>query len=315
MEKINAGLLNLSSLFLVLMVLFLSGCGNRYEEQMQKSHQIAKNDLIYLKNELDTSQLTNALLINKYAYALSQQKPDFEDVVMLLKKESTADGKAYKALQKRLNAVNLKPTSQDQANANLNELRLISAAAEPIEYNSMLADVVNTIASLSDGKLPVVNVPIAQQKAAQQSNALIGNPSYGNWNRGSDGRSFWEWYGMYSMFSNVMGGRSYYGGWSSRPHYSYYNNYGRNRWGSSNDVTRNYNLSKKTPSRYNKPSAATKQRYAKASSRSSSFGSSKSRSSTFGSKSSSSSKSRSSSYGSSSRSSSFSSSRSSFSGK
>ncbi|VAW51849.1 hypothetical protein MNBD_GAMMA06-2059 [hydrothermal vent metagenome] len=312
MKKNNFGFVSFPALFLLVMALFLSGCGNRYEAQMQAKYEIAKYDLTSLKSELEAKQLTNALLIKKYAYALSQQKPDFKDVVMLLEKESTAEGKAYGALKKRLSAVNLQPTSPEEADANLNELRLISRAAEPNEYNNMMADVVNTIASLSDGTLPVVNVPLAQQKTAQQSNALIGNPSYGNWNRGSDGRSFWEWYGMYSMFSHVMGGRSYYGGWSSQPHYSYYNNYGRNRWGSSRDVTRNYNLSKKSPSRYNKPSTATKQRYAKASSRSSSFAASKN---SFGSKSSSSSSSRSSAYGSSSRSSSFSSSRSSFSGK
>jgi len=247
MKKVNAVFLNHSAWLLILFALFLSGCGNRYEEQMQNTFKMAQRDLAYLKTELDSKQLTNALLINKYADKLIQQKPDFADVVSLLKKESTSDGKAYKALQKRLSAVNLKPTNQNQANANLNELQLISAAAQPNEFNSSLADVVNTMASLSDGQLSVVNVPMSQKSTAQQTNALIGNPSYGNWTTGSDGRSFWEWYGMYSMFSNVMGGRSYYGGWSSQPHYSYYNNYGRNRWGSSNDVTRNYDLSRKKP--------------------------------------------------------------------
>ncbi len=308
----NKGSFNFSVLFLVFITLFLSACGNRYAEQMQTSYKTTENNLNYLASELDNGQLTNALLIDKYATELIKLKPDFKDVVNLLRKESTSKGKAFIALKKRLAAVNLQPANQNQAKYGLQELQLISAAVQPIEYNNTLADVVNTIASLSDGKLMVVNVPMSQQNTAQKTNALIGNPSYGSWNKGSDGRSFWEWYGMYSLFSNVMGGRSYYGSWSSRPNYSYYNNYGRNRWGSSNDVTRNYNLSKKSPSRYNKPSAATKQRYAKASSRSSSYGSSKKNSSSF---SKSGSSSRSSSYGSSSRSSSFSSSRSSFSGK
>ncbi len=308
----NKGSLNFSVLFLVLMTLFLTACGNRYAEQMHASYKTAENNLNYLATELDNGQLTNALLIDKYATELIKLKPDFKDVANLLKKEATSKGKAFIALKKRLAAVNLQPTSQNQAEYGLQELQLISAAAQPIEFNNTLADVVNTIASLSDGKLLVINVPMSQINTAQKTNALIGNPSYGNWNRGSDGRSFWEWYGMYSMFSNVMGGRSYYNSWSSQPNYSYYNNYGRNRWGSSSDVTRNYDLSRKNPSRYNKPSTATKQRYAKASSRTSSYGSSKKSASSF---SKSSSSSRSSSYGSSSRSSSFSSSRSSFSGK
>lgn len=297
--------------FLGLLLLLLSGCGNRYEEQLRQAHQNTSNDISYLKSQIDSRQLTNALLIEKYAQSLIQQKPDYRDIVSLLKKESTSEGKSFKALEKRLASVKLVPSSQQQASQSLMELRLISTAADPLEYNNSLVDVVNTLASMSDGQLSVINVPSSQKASSQQSNALVGNPSYGQWSSGSGGRSFWEWYGMYSMFSNVLGGgRHYYDSWSSRPHYSYYNNYGRNRWGSNSDVSKNYNLSRKNPSRYNRASSATKQRYAKTASRSSSFGSSKS-----GYKSSGSSSSRYSSYGSSSRSSSFSSSRSSFSGK
>ncbi|OUR86850.1 hypothetical protein A9Q85_05355, partial [Cycloclasticus sp. 44_32_T64] len=188
----------------------------------------------------------------------------------------------------------------------LQELKLIYAAADPYEFNNSLSDVVNTLAALSDGQLAVVNVSASQRASAQQTNALVGNPAYGSWSQNSSGQSLWAWYGMYSMFSNVVGMNRYsYGGWASRPHYSYYGNYGRNRWGSSQDVNRNYNLSQRNPTRYNKPSAATRTRYATSSSRSSSYGGSSSKTSS----------SRNSSYGSSSRSSSYSSSRSFRSGK
>jgi len=313
--NIKYGIFNKSIWLWVLVALFLSGCGNRYEEKLRLVHKGTEIDLTYLKTQLDTKQLTNALLIDKYAAALIEQKPDYSDIARLLKKEATSDGKNYTELKKRLANVNLVPKSNDESEASLAELELISAAADSLEYNNALADVVNTIASLSDGKLAVINVPASKRETAQKTNALVGNPSYGYWNQRSNGQSFWAWYGMYSMFNNVIGGRNYhYDSWSSRPHYSYYNDYGRNRWGSSSDVSRNYNLSQKYPSKYNKPSSATKKRYSKVSSRSSSYGSSKTKtSSTSGKRSGSSS--RYSSYGSSSRSSSFSSSRSSFSGK
>ncbi len=293
----------------VLAVLLLSGCGNRYEEKLRLNHQNVQTSINYLKTELDNSQLINALLINKYASALIRQKPDYEAIVNLLKKEGTSAGKAFLALNKRLSAVNLLPQSKNEAAISANELAMISAAADPLEFNNALADVVNTIASMSDGELAVINVPPSKTGVAQNTNALVGNPAYGNWQRNSSGQSFWAWYGMYSMFNNVMGGGRgyYYNSWSSRPNYGYYNSYGRNRWGSSADVSRNYNLSKSNPTKYNRPSAATKSRYSKVSSRSSRFGSSKYGSSKGSGKSSS--------YGSSSRSSSFSSSRSSFSGK
>jgi len=316
MINIKYGIYSKLILIYILAALFLSGCGNRYEEKLKIVHKGTEIDLEYLKTQLDTKQLTNALLIDKYAAELIKLKPDYSDIARLLKKEATTEGKNFSELKKRMANVNLLPKSNAENEESLAELGLISAAADSLEYNNALADVVNTIASLSDGKLAVINVPASKKKSAQKTNALVGNPSYGHWNHTGSGQSFWVWYGMYSMFNNVMGGRNYYyDSWSSRPHYSYYNDYGRNRWGSSSDVSRNYNLSKKYPSKYNKPSTATKNRYAKVSSRSSSYGSSKTKSSSTSSKSSSGSSSRYSSYGSSSRSSSFSSSRSSFSGK
>ncbi len=279
----------------ILSALFLSACGNRFEEQLRKNDKVVQTNLEYLKNQLDTGQLSNALLIGKYANALIRQKPDYSNIANLLKKESSSEGKAYTALSKRLAAITLSPTSTEQASSELQELRLINSAADVFEFNNSLADVVNTLASLSDGKLPLINVPASQKASAQQANALIGNPSYGTWRQDNSGRSFWEWYGMYSLFNNVFGRHTYYNSWSSRPHYSYYNNYGRSRWGSNTDINRNHNLSRRYPSRYNKPSAASRTRYATTSRRSSSFARSRSRSFRYGA------------YGSSSRSSSFSS--------
>jgi hypothetical protein len=309
-QRANSGRF-ISSWILLLSLLLLAGCGNRYQEQLTQLYNRDQQSLANLKDQLDNKMLSNALLIDKYAIKLMDIKPDYSDVASLLKKEATSKGNAFTALQKRLQQVNLEPKDEQSAAASLQELELINTAADPIEFNNALGDVVNTLASLSDGQLPVVNVPPSQVSTAQRANALIGNPGYGQWKQGSDGRSFWEWYGMYSLFSNVLGGRSYYNSWAGQPHYSYYGNYGRSRWGSNSDINRNVNLSKKYPSRYNKPSSATKSRYSTAARRSSSYGGSSSRSSG-GSKSSGS---RYSSYGSSSRSSSFSSSRGFRSGK
>jgi hypothetical protein len=289
----------------VVTALLLSGCGNRFEEQLRETHKTVQSNLAHLKNQLDNKQLTNALLIEKYADAIKTQKPNYADISNLLKKEATSQGKAYAVLTSRLAAVNLVPTEKEAALYSLQELQLINSGADVLEFNNSLADVVNTLASLSDGQLAMINVPASQKAGAQKANALVGNPAYGNWRQDrSGGRSFWAWYGMYSMFGNVFGRRHYYDSWSSRPHYSYYGNYGRNRWGSTADVGRNQGLSRRHPSKYNKPSAATKARYATASRRSSSYGGSRSSSSRTSSR-----------YGSSSRSSSFSSSRGFRSGK
>lgn len=292
----------------LLTLVFLSGCGNRYEEELRDTHKDVQGNIDYLQSQLDIRQLTNALLIDKYATLLVEQKPDFTDVATLLKQDATSQGNAFTSLTKRLAAVDLMPTDEESASFSRQELELINTAADVVEFNNSLADVVNTLASLSDGQLPVINVPVSQKADAQSTNALVGNPSYGHWQQDNGGRSLWAWYGMYSMFNNVMGRSYYYDSWSSRPHYSHYGSYGRNRWGTNSDVAKNNNLSKRYPSRYNQPSTASKKRYASTSRRSSSYGS---RSATGGKPASS----RKSSYGSSSRSSSFSSSRSFRSGK
>lgn len=295
----------------LLTVLLLSGCGNRYETELRETHKQVQSNIDNLQSQLDSRKLSNTLLIKKYADLLIEQKPEFADIASLLKQDATTQGNAFTSLNKRLTAVDLVPTDEESASFSRQELELINSAADIVEFNNSLADVVNTLASLSDGQLPVINVPASQKADAQNSNALVGNPSYGHWQQDNGGRSFWAWYGMYSMFSNVMGRNHYYDSWSSRPHYSYYDNYGRNRWGSNSDVARNNNLSKRYPSRYNKPNSAAKSRYASSARRSSSYGSSPSRSAIGGKPAAS----RKSSYGSSSRSSSFSSSRSFRSGK
>lgn len=310
MENINKTVSRLAVSLLFLTSLLLSGCGNNIEDQLSETKSTVRYSLDHLKQQLDSRKVVNALLIETYADALIKQKPDYKNIATLLRQNSTSKGNNYTALTKRLSAVSLKPADDKAASYAMQELELVYAAADVREYNNSLADVVNTIASLSDGKLAVINVPAKDKATAQQANALVGNPAYGSWNKGSDGRSFWEWYGMYSMFSNLTGGRTqYYDSWSSRPHYSYYGETGRNRWGSNADVSQNRDLSSRSPSRYNKPSASTKTRYATNASRGSSYSGSSKLSSA------SSSSSRSSSYGSSSRSSSFSSSRSSRSGK
>lgn len=295
------------SIGICLLITLLSACGNRFEAQLTATHKEAQSSLVYLKDQLDSDRLINSLLIDKYARALSQLKPDYSDVAILLKQEATSKGKAYTALTRRLAAVNLLPSSDEEAASEFQELQLVHSAADVQEFNNSLADVVNTLASLSDGQLAVINVPASQQASAQQANALVGNPAYGNWSQGSSGQSIWAWYGMYSMFNNVFGRPYSYNSWSSQPHYSYYGNHGRNRWGSNSDVSKNRDLSKRHPSRYNKPTTASRVRYATSPNRSSSYGGSASKST--------SNSSRYSSYGSSSRSSSFSSSRSFRSGK
>lgn len=59
----------------------------------------------------------------------------------------------------------------------------------------------------------------------------VGNSRYGEWRYDSSGRSFWHYYGMYSFFNDMTGGRYY------RNDYDYYRDYSRRNqpyYGSNN---------------------------------------------------------------------------------
>jgi hypothetical protein len=102
---------------------------------------------------------------------------------------------------------------------------------------------------MSDGELPRVN-SLSKAKSQQSNNAqdfgvgeqLIGNPSYGQWSSGSNGMSFWAWYGMYSMMGDMFGRRTNYNDWGRSRNYSYYNDYGRTRYSSPNQLKKQTQL-------------------------------------------------------------------------
>ncbi len=37
----------------------------------------------------------------------------------------------------------------------------------------------------------------------------VGNPAYGTWKKDPSGTSFWEWYGRYSLYRDILGGHTY----------------------------------------------------------------------------------------------------------
>jgi hypothetical protein len=77
-------------------------------------------------------------------------------------------------------------------------------------FNSNVENMGMALVSKSDGK-------VEKKVSPPGYNNYVGNEKYGNWNQGSNGNSFWEFYGKYAMLRSVMGfGMSpiYRGGWN-----------------------------------------------------------------------------------------------------
>lgn len=226
---------------LTMMVLFLSACTSE-QEQMEKiiehQSQVTNQALEKLKQDLQNNQVRNASILTAYAKQLGEQRPELKELTNQLAKDATTEGPLYRNLVKRVKqAETAAKVSLDQ-HQHLAELEAIAGAAKASVFNDALSDPINVIADLSEGSLSRVNSisRAAELKANGAENfgagaQMMGNPNYGQWRTDSSGMSFWEWYGMYSLFSNLFDNRRYsYSSWSQRRGYSYYNDYGRNRF-------------------------------------------------------------------------------------
>lgn len=233
-----AGMLRhvLISILLITVTLSLTGCGDDRPDKIAKYQQLTEQRLASLGTMLDDGQLRNANLLKQYSTLLKQQKPDLAPLLDELAKDSGSKGPMYTSLKRRLeeskNAANFADLDQQLA-----EAENLYQAADPSLFNDMLSDPVNVVADMSEGKLARVNA-ISREAAALANGAedfgpgsqLVGNPAYGSWQTDSSGTSFWAWYGMYSMFSNIFNRPIAYDRWSGNRGYSYYNDVGRYRY-------------------------------------------------------------------------------------
>lgn len=241
------------SLTFITLLLFLTGCGDPVKEQIQQQLPVTEQRIEQLANALQNGQIRNANLIKQYADKVAQLKPDLLPLINEFKKEATTKAPMYLALVDRLNTVKNQPQMFKNNQAIFDELLNIYQAADPVLYSDALSDPLNVLADMSDGKLPRVNsLSKAQSKRANNAQdfgtgeQLVGNPSYGHWSTGSNGTSFWAWYGMYSMFGNLMGRPVYYNDWGRSRNYSYYNDYGRSRYSSPSQLNKQTQLETRT---------------------------------------------------------------------
>ncbi|MCG6200001.1 hypothetical protein [Psychromonas antarctica] len=235
------------------MSLLVVACGDDRPAQLKSNIQRADYLVENLGQNLDTNAIRNTSILREYAKLLAQEKPDLKPLLGQLSRDASRDGPMYQGLQNRLKTVKEQPQVLGDIEAQLYETENLIAAADAILFNDALSDPINVIADMSEGKLARVNA-ISKQRSLQANGAedngagsqLVGNPGYGSWQSNSSGGSFWQWYGMYAMFSALSPRRVQYDRWSSRRDYSYYNDYGRNRYTSPQQAKSQDNLAKKT---------------------------------------------------------------------
>ena len=241
-------------ILLLILTIGLVGCSDPINEQIVQQTSISEQRIEQLANGLKNGSVRNAVLINQYAEHVLQQKPNLAPLIEQFKKDATVEGPMFLALVDRLNTAKNQPNMFASKQALYDELLNIYQAADPTLFSDALSDPLNVLADMSDGQLPRINA-LSKSQSAKANNAqdfgtgeqLIGNPNYGQWTTGSNGMSFWAWYGMYSMIGDVFGSRrTYYNDWGRSRNYSYYNDYGRKRYSSPSQLSKQNSLETRT---------------------------------------------------------------------
>lgn len=263
---------------LLLIQLGLSGCTSD-EELWQKSLQSGSSEaaaeLKRLVVKVDQKSIRNTKLLSAYAGVVKQQSPDLREIVDVLATDATVNGPIIKGLKQRLaNANKALPEAVkggEKAVVGLQkEFNAIQVAADPVLFGMTLTDPINVLADMSNGKL--ARVEAMSKEASFQANQsgdygpgsqLVGNPNYGGWKQDNQGRSFWEWYGMYSLFSNMFRPPIYYGGWAGNRGYSYYSDYGRNYYTSPSQRKGQQAQATRTKQKFQKSGKSFKSPYAR----------------------------------------------------
>ena len=240
-------------LLIIITTLSLAGCGDPVKEQIEQQLPITEQRVEQLADALNNGQVRNATLIKQYADTVMASKSNLAPLINEFRKDASTDGPMYKALLDRINTAKNQPQMFESSQALYNELLNIYQAADPVLYSDALSDPLNVLADMSDGQLPRIN-SLSKSQSQQANNAqdfgtgeqLIGNPNYGNWQTGSNGMSFWAWYGMYSLMGDMFGRRTYYNDWGRQRNYSYYNDYGRTRYSSPSQLKKQTSLDTRT---------------------------------------------------------------------
>lgn len=223
----------------VLVCLFLSGCEDPNRAAAIEKIAQAEQRLDSLRLALDNGTIRNAALVKQYASSIKRDRPNMAAIVDIMAKDTTTEGALFRHLQTRLSEIKKRGQIHSEPKALLRESDFLLTALSVPAFNAALTDTVNTLADMSGGSLPRIDaMSKEEEKLVNDTNdygagsQLIGNPAYGQWSQGSSGTSFWVWYGMYSMFSDLTDRRVYYNDWNRHRPYSHHQDRGVYQYGS-----------------------------------------------------------------------------------
>lgn len=189
----------IKSILIIFTAVLLSSCGQERKK--------------YIKSPLDII-ITTYIDVQNYSVILAD---------MDYKEDNDKYYHKYKIILEK--AKNTSESKEDDFDVKLTDWKEVSA----VTFEEHQKDLGMTVLSKKDGVLDKKTAPAGY-------NNYVGNSKYGNWQRHSNGSSFWVFYGQYRFMSDLFYGprHRYY-----RSDYDYYR---RNYYGTSNYYGRNNNF-------------------------------------------------------------------------
>jgi hypothetical protein len=222
---------------LIAAVWIYSSSGSSSASEQKHLTQTVERQLAEVKNALDNGTMRNAAILKTYSDELKKAKPELTPLITNIEKDATPGNPALQSFEQRLEKVKSDPDSLGKTQDVLQELAQLKTATNPAIFNDSLTDSINVIADLSGGTLPRINAPPKDAEAgavAEAGSQLVGNPHYGSWVQ-SNGSSVWQWFAAYAMFSHLTNRGYDYNNWAATRPWSYYNDRGRDAYGSMNE--------------------------------------------------------------------------------
>lgn len=209
--------------FVFFLLLIAWGCGSSWEDAVDKRFQEVAGRIRFLESALVDGRIPKAVLLQSYIDVVRKKKPALRDLLDSLAEQTGRENFNLKNLKRRHSELaRFWDSDKSKANAAVvdEQLQELQGATDPATFDNTFIDEINTVAGMSDGELPVVDLPSGTNVTPGEN--LVGNPAYGEWKRDSSGDSFWSWYGKWALFSHLMGGgRHSYANWYYHRPWSY----------------------------------------------------------------------------------------------
>ena len=227
------------------LALAATACSSRWDEEAERLGQTQttlERRHAGIGAALAGDMLPNAALIERYAQRIAKEVPDAAEIARELAIEATTRGRAYRLLGERIRGLDTRPENESALDASNEEAQALSQATRIETFNAALGDVANVLADLSGGRLARVDGPSGETSGSVgPGELLVGNPSYGRWERQADGTMTWLFAGylagLGSRFYHSPGGY-HYDEWYHRRPWTYYSDHGRSNYGTARERTR-----------------------------------------------------------------------------